>query len=168
MPATYQPLASTTLTTATATVTFSSIPSIYTDLVLVCNGYNATADNNVPRVTFNSDTATNYSITSIYGTGSAAGSTRASSQAALYLSYQGGWSTTSTNRATIVVNIMDYANTTTNKTILSRSNRADNMVEAIVGLWRKTPEAINRIDITVGAGTIADTSTFTLYGVKAG
>lgn len=166
MPKTYEPIATTTLGSASGTVTFASIPGTYTDLIIVMNGYNDTQDNFVPRLNFNNDTGTNYSITSVYGTGSAAGSTRASTQGALYVSYQGGWSTTSTNRATNIVHIQNYANTTTNKTVLSRANRADNMVEAIVGLWRSTA-AINEIDITVGAGTFAATSTFTLYGIKA-
>jgi hypothetical protein len=38
MAITYEPIATTTLGTAAASVTFSSISGAYTDLVLVCNG----------------------------------------------------------------------------------------------------------------------------------
>ena len=37
MAKTYTPIATQTLSTATANVTFSSIPSAYTDLVIVCD-----------------------------------------------------------------------------------------------------------------------------------
>jgi len=40
---TYTPIASVTLSSAQASVTFSSIPQTYTDLVLVVNGSTATS-----------------------------------------------------------------------------------------------------------------------------
>jgi len=61
MPATYEPIATTTLGSAAATITFSSIPATYTDLVIVFAG-TATANLN-PLMSFNSDSGTNYSTT---------------------------------------------------------------------------------------------------------
>jgi hypothetical protein len=62
---------------------------------------------------------------------------------------------------------MNYSNTTTNKTILSRINNAENSTVARVTLWRNTA-AISTIFLTEGNGAnfIAG-STFTLYGIKA-
>jgi len=60
---------------------------------------------------------------------------------------------------------MNYANTTTNKTILSRSNAADKGVMATVSLWRNTA-AINSITLLASANNFATGSTFSLYGVK--
>jgi hypothetical protein len=62
---------------------------------------------------------------------------------------------------------MSYANTTTNKTIITRSNNAGAGVCAAVCMERKTG-AITSITIDmVGTGTYSIGSTFTLYGIKA-
>ena len=75
MPATYEPIASTTLGTAAADITFSSIPGTYTDLVLVLYGGFATAASDL-YTQFNSDTGTNYSNSDLRGNGTAAAANR--------------------------------------------------------------------------------------------
>ena len=166
---TYTPIATQTLSSAAASVTFSSIPQGYTDLILVCNGYNATGDGNALRITFNGDTASNYSITNLSGTGSSASSGRVSNASNILLSYESGWDTTANDRGSIIINIMNYSNATTNKTLLSRANLANGTfpaTEAIVGLWRNTSAITS---LTVGnAATIATGSTFSLYGIQVG
>ena len=75
MPATYQPIETQTVSgTSTSTVTFSSIPQTYTDLVLVSAITQSADVSNYLR--FNSDTGTNYSRTRLVGTGSSATSVR--------------------------------------------------------------------------------------------
>lgn len=158
MASTYTPIATQTLGSSAATVTFSSIPSTYTDLVLVANG-SASASSDF-YIAFNSDFSSNYSRTVLYGTGSAAGSQRDSNLTRMLI---GAFYTNQVN----ILQIMNYSNTNTNKTVLSRSNGPSNVVEADVGLWRSTV-AINRIDLTVsGSNTFNTGSTFTLYGIKA-
>ena len=162
MATTYTPIATTTASGA-ATVTFSSIPNTYTDLVLI---YTATASSGTPDMTMrlNNDTAGNYSGTWLSGNGTSATSARdASSRTYMYLDSVSGISTTSANVS--IVNIMNYANTTTYKTVLARSSNANNGVDAFVNLWRATPAAINRIDLELTAGNVS--GTFTLYGIKA-
>lgn len=164
MPATYEPIATNTLVSATATVSFSSIPSTYTDLRVVVNAA-GTLTGYDPYIRFNGDTTTNYSITALYGTGSSAGSVRYSSQAQIRASSQAAMTTTiNTNH---LFDVFNYANTTTYKTVLIRANAAGTGVDAIVGLWRKTPEAINQIDVFVSGTTFIAGSTFTLYGIRA-
>jgi hypothetical protein len=77
---TYVPIATQTLGSATASVTFSSIPATYTDLVLIVAAQNVTASgvNNMALV-LNSDGGTNYSMTRLSGNGSTVSSDRASS-----------------------------------------------------------------------------------------
>jgi hypothetical protein len=58
---TYVAIAEQTLGTAAASVTFSSIPGTYTDLVLVISAQDTT--NNSFALICNSDTGTNYSRT---------------------------------------------------------------------------------------------------------
>lgn len=168
MPAgsTYTPIATTTLSTSTATVTFSSISGSYTDLVLICNIAQA-AGNNSLRIRYNSDTGTNYSRTYILGNGTSATSARTTSDVSGYLSEVTG---STTLEFAVIANIFNYSNTTTYKTHLSRSNRASSGVDATVGLWSST-SAITRIDLAMGGSfptnNFASGSTFTLYGIAS-
>ena len=79
MANTYTLISSNTLTSSAASVTFSSIPATYTDLVLRISARSdrvSTTDR--LRLTFNSDTATNYSNITLVGDGAAASSQNAS------------------------------------------------------------------------------------------
>ena len=163
MPSTYEPIATQTLGSAAASVTFSSIPATYTDLIIVTQAISASADD--VGIRFNSDSGTNYSQTWLSGNGSSAFSGRYSSSTSVYLDIYGSMGTTLFNNAN--VQIMNYSNTTTNKTFLSRSNRAGARVDAIVGLWRNTA-AITTIVLAPTSGVNFSTGcTFTLYGIKA-
>jgi hypothetical protein len=62
---------------------------------------------------------------------------------------------------------MNYANTTTFKTVLSKATSPSTFVRRYVGLWRKTPEAINRIYVFTDGDNFNIGTTFTLYGIKA-
>lgn len=167
MPAgsTYSTIATYTVPSAQASYTFSSIPSTYTDLVLVCSASASTQYD--LRLRFNGDTGSNYSYTVLYGTGSAAGSARDSNLNFAGIDYY-GVPTTTLGNSNQIVQFQNYSNTTTNKTWLSRANLASGGTDAIVGLWRSTA-AINSIYIAyIGtAYTIGTGSTFTLYGIAA-
>jgi hypothetical protein len=163
MATTYEPIATTTLGSAQSSVTFSSISGSYTDLVLITNS--ATGVNDIDMyIQVNSDTATNYSWTRLSGNGSAAASSRGSNSS---LGYRvGNMSGSNVGQNNAIVQFLNYSNTTTNKTILSRSNNASLLVEAYVGLWRST-SAITSMDIKTQSGNFSIGSTFTLYGIKA-
>jgi len=158
MAKTYEPIATTTLGSASASVTLSSIPGTYTDLILVFNG-SVTSGAVSVAVRFNGDTATNYSDTWLYGSGSSALSGRNTSANGIYAM------DISTSNATLVCQIQNYSNTTTFKTSLQRGNAASNAVTATVGLWRNTA-AINSVNLH-NANTFIAGSTFTLYGIKS-
>lgn len=159
MAGTYEAIATQTLGSSAATVTFSSIPSNYTDLILIATGKPTGAASMYMR--FNSDTGNNYSYTMIYG--NSAGSVAGYRLANIGVITYAVWRTTNPQYA--IVQIQNYSNTTTNKTCLMRSYDDDWTVRANSGLWRST-SAINRIDL------ISDSSydtgcIFTLYGIKA-
>ena len=169
MPATYDKIATTTLTSTQATVTFSSISGSYTDLVLVMSYRSDRASNqSYPNIRFNSDTGSNYSNTFLYGDGTSAISSRNSNQTSLALYEAVGNTATASVFAPVIVNINNYSNTTTNKNILVRggSTISGGIVSTQVGLWRST-SAITTILIYDGnSGTnIFSGSTFTLYGI---
>ena len=171
MTATYEKIATTTLGSASATITFTSISGSYTDLIIIMNGYSSNSDGFIPRLQFNSDTGSNYSRTILKGNGATAGSNRQSNQTVITLGQDVGWDTTSTEPAYTFVNIMNYSNTTTYKSVLFRDGAASGTypgTEAGVGLWRST-SAITSITITFGDPSYqaATGSTFTLYGIKA-
>ena len=156
MAKTYTPIATQTLSTATATVTFSSIPATYTDLVIVCSLGAASAGQDF-KLQFNGDTATNYSTTIFRGS-----STRSSNASFIYLDYTGA--TQNVVQSQYNININNYSNTTTYKTVLTRFSDATNNAEANVGLWRSTA-AINSIALAMTSGNLIVGSTFTLYGI---
>lgn len=155
---TYTPIATTTLGSATSSYTFSSIPSTYTDLVLIINGTASTTNNHLIR--FNGDTGTNYSTTDLYGDGSSAGSGRYSNATGIFI---GNGSNTNYTKIT---EIMNYSNTTTYKTLLNRQNAPAEAVATEVGLWRSTA-AINSITVYTAAGNMNTGTTLTLYGIQA-
>lgn len=165
MPATYEPIATYTIPSAVTSYTFTSIPSTYTDLVLVYTA--ATSSPADLYAQFNSDTGNNYSYTVLYASNSnTAGSSRTANQGYISLDYYGIPNTTLGNSVTIA-NFMNYSNTSTFKTTLARSNSASNGVDALVNLWRNT-SAINSIKIgSFTSTTLSTGSIFTLYGIKA-
>jgi hypothetical protein len=166
MPSTYEPIATTTLGSNQTNVTFSSIPSTYTDLILISNAKAVgLGGNQWYFLTFNSDTNSNYSMTFLSGNGSSASSGRYSNRSdGIFIG-----DTDNSDYMTMITHIMNYTNTTTFKTVLSRSSDSSDAVKAIVGLWRKTPEAITSLKITNQdiSNNLASGSTFTLYGIKA-
>jgi hypothetical protein len=74
---------------------------------------------------------------------------------------------TGTGRGLFSLFVMNYANTTTFKTVLHRMAFAGNATEAGVGLWRKTPEAITSMELFANGTTWISGTSFTLYGIKA-
>lgn len=161
---TYEKIATTTLSSAASSITFSSISSAYTDLrlVLVIPGSSATAN---VRIQYNSDTATNYSATYIAGNGTTATSSRRTSATSLTLT--DGVATSTTIPSFFTLDIFNYAGSTY-KTSLTTSNQDYNgsgSIESNVGLWRSTA-AINTILITTLTATTYNAgTTATLYGI---
>jgi hypothetical protein len=164
MAKTYEPIATNTLSSAAASYTFSSIPATYTDLVLIASPITIAADNLMMQ--FNGDTAANYSTTILFGTGSTAGSARQSNTAVPYLGYYAGSGTTANKNITII-NIMNYSNSTTYKTSVTRANNASDGVDAIVQLWRNTAAITSILLKQTGANNLQAGTVFTLYGIKS-
>jgi hypothetical protein len=168
MPTTYEPIATTTLGSASGSVTFSSIPSTYTDLVLIVNARQDTA---VAFQAFfcriNGDSGSNYSWTALAGNGSSAISERISSDNYCRLSTIPGNNAGSSTYGTAIVNFMNYSNATTNKTMMSRGSVASSDSSVSVSLWRNTSAITSFVLYTAGLNNWASNSSFTLYGIKA-
>lgn len=163
MPTTYEPIATTTLGSTSTLVTFSSIPATYTDLFVACQIKRTSATLNF-RLTLNNDTSALYSYTrlSAYSTTGIA-SDRITGGANFQPWFNGA---AFTNISNFTFNLMNYANTTTFKSVLFKNAEAGGEMTATVGTYQST-SAINRIDFTAGSNSFATGCTFTLYGIKA-
>jgi hypothetical protein len=170
MPNTYVALDQVTVSgTSTTTINFTNIPLDYTDLVIVVNCGISNPDYlNVRAGNGSVNTGSIYSQTVVEGNGSSATSSRGGNRTAFWAS----WTTTlmpTSVTANYIINIMNYSNTTTNKTFLSRGNVASAGVDAIVCDWNSTV-AINTISLFANSQDsryFLPGSTFSLYGIAA-
>ena len=165
MPATYEPIATQTLGSAAASITFSSIPATYTDLRLVVVHRLATSDGFLD-LTFNSDTSALYSETNLRGNGSSASSIRASGQTKIRNAFYSYLNWTALSE----MDVFSYAGSTNKTCLISTSaddNDAENYVSIIksVGLYRST-SAISSLTLTGVNSNINTGTTATLYGIK--
>jgi hypothetical protein len=156
---TYTPLATVTLGSAAASVTFSSIPATYRDLVIVFDASitsGATADY---QVLLNSSTTT-YNQSYTYGNG-----TTISGFTESNLSYA-PLGRASTAKGVQVWNFMDYSANDRHKIILDRGNAAgaDLLMRSV--RWNNT-SVITSIQIALPGTTIAAGTTVNLYGIAS-
>ena len=167
--ATYTPIASFTVSTAQASYTFTSVSGAFTDLVLIVNGQTSVNDREIRMQVGNgsADTGSNYSWTNILGYSGGAISQRGSSVAYCQISA----SSSNTVPGTYIAHLMNYANTTTYKTVLSRGNNVGttSVTDSHVSLWRSTV-AINTVKVfptTSGTPDFSVGTTLALYGITA-
>jgi hypothetical protein len=162
----YDSIATTTVGAGGASsVTFSSIPSTYTHLQIRTNELNSSSIASDLKITFNSDTGSNYSQHLLWGNGtspSAAGFTNQSYAVGAIMG-------STTAPAASVVDILDYTNTNKYTTVRGLSgvdvNGAGGFVFFNSSAWLNTA-AITSITLTAYAGTINQYSSFALYGIK--
>lgn len=161
---TYVALATQTLGSSAASVTFSSISSGYTDLRLVMQARTDTVNNvDYAVVKLNNDASSLYSRTEVYGDGTSAGSFRASNFLIGLSSTAAGGNTQIKSMTTM--DFMNYSNATTNKTVLYSQGSNDVALRG-VGLYRST-SAISTITLTPFYGSWQAGSTFTIYGIAS-
>ena len=160
LSSTMTPIATQTLTGDAGTITFSSIPQTYTDLVLV-SVFGASVGMDI-HVRFNGDNNNNYSAIRFFGNGTGGFVSRADDS--------GIQPRTSTNQVSTVTtilkeNIMNYTNTSIFKPVVGRYDYSG-QVETHAGLWRNTAAITSVSMVSIGQAFVTG-STFTLYGIKA-
>ena len=165
-------ISSQTLGGTTASVTFSSIPSTYNDLKLVVSARgDAAAYAVTAKLSFNGDSATNYSFTYIKGNSSSASSARVSSATIDNAITIDGSSNTSNTFGVAEIYIPNYNSTGSkpffdidvieqNDTTANHSN-----IQANAHLYRGG-SGISSIVLTPSSGNFVQYSTFTLYGIR--
>lgn len=151
-------LATTTLASASATVTFGGIPGGFRDLRLVINATVASGGGEVMYWRLNSDTGANYNYVQMDGNGSTTSSTSSANQTIQEI---GRFYATPT---VVTMDILDYSATDKHKTALSRTSGAANVVAALAARWASTA-VVTSITLSTSGANFAAGSTFSLYGI---
>lgn len=153
---TYIPLATVTLAGTATSVTFSSIPATYRDLVLVVNG----SASGLTDITWraNGDTGNNYAYVQMGNSGSSTFSNASSSENQAKIGNFG------TGQSTGLLQIMDYSATDKHKTALGRGNDTGSNLSVISTRWANT-DAIT--SVIIGGATYNSGTTFSLYGIAS-
>lgn len=165
----FESIQTVTVTSNTASITFSSIPSIYKDLQI--RMITKTNSFSVPglRIRFNSDTATNYSQHNLLGNGSSAFSQSTINATNISTIGPGAGNQGANMVGANIIDILDYASTVKNKTIRVLAgndfNAAGCNVGMTSGLWRNSSTAISSIYMETDTLFVGN-SYFALYGIK--
>jgi hypothetical protein len=168
MPTTYEKIQSTTLGSASSTITFSSIPATYTDLrLVVVASTTGTSDYNM-ALRFNGDTSGTYSR---MGFDAAGGNTIYNftnvNQTYIDWVYAHGANPTP---SLINYDIFSYAGSTYKTTLVTASHDTNTSgptaLGRIVALWRNTA-AITSIELSFASTNFAIGTIATIYGIKA-
>lgn len=163
-------IATTTLSTTAASITFSSIAADYTHLQvrgIARSSLSATAAGFIMRV--NSDSGSNYATHNLLGDGSITQGNGYSSNTYNYASsYMPAASATASIFGTVIMDILDYANTNKYKTmrqLYGTDLNGSGQVGLASGVWMNT-NAITSITLNFSTSDLVAYTSFSLYGVK--
>lgn len=172
VPPSYDSIATVTVGSGgSSSISFSSIPSTYTDLqvrALIRGTASTTAIS--ANMQFNSDTGSNYSYHELYGNGTTAQASAGTTQTRFFLHGNAPAATAlASSFGVAVMDILEYKNTNIYKTTRCLNgmdvNGSGGYILLDSGNWRNT-NAISSIQITPSSGNFAQYSKFALYGIK--
>ena len=162
---TYDLIASNVLTSSASSVTFSSIPATYRDLVFVAEWNVQSGFGTYVKVRFNSDSGTNYSLVEMKGDGASAVSTSSTGENGIFVGDYNA-APTANQKFLTIQQIMDYSATDKHKTVLERSNNASGVVTGWAHRWASTSAITSLQILCVSAGqTFSAGNSFYLYGI---
>jgi hypothetical protein len=170
MPNTYILISSNVLTSSAASVTFSAIPSTYTDLVLRISARNDRAvTNGTMNMRINGLTTSIYSFTFLEGNGSAASSNRSTAIANISDIPLVGSSTTSNTFSSIEIYLPSYTASQNKPVSIFGVNETN-----ATAIEMKANAALIQSTATVSSIELSNTSTFQfvsgssfyLYGIS--
>lgn len=164
MPATYDAIATTTLTSQQSSITFSSISAGYTDLRLVIEGIMST-NNVTPSLRFNSDSGTNYAYIGNYGDGSlTTASIQGTSQTGISFGLLRLWDVQ--NPFSRIVDIFSYADSGNKSILVQEINMTPSAGTAGFFAWRwGNTAAITSLTLVTNTGFFDVGFIATLYGI---
>jgi hypothetical protein len=172
--AAYELISTQLVSSSLSSLTFSSIPSTYNHLQIrfTCKTSSASLPIAV-AMWFNGDNAGNYSSHWMFGNGTSVYTDTAAPTIQVNI-YESSISSQDNRFGSAIVDVWDYKNTTTNKTVktiqgaIGTGTAGNGSVSISSGSWRNTA-AITSITFTSNGGgsrTIEPGSRFSLYGIK--
>lgn len=171
MPITYSPITTTTLNSTTSSVTFSSLPATFNDLVIIGQGKaNAPTSTLIDvGVRFNGDTSSNYSTVKVFSLSYSSSTQTTAINSVRAETYMDASATNNALGSGFKIDLFDYNTTYSYKNYLNRAacmTQADRGVFVTASTWKDTA-AITSITIYAdgGSGFYAGTY-FALYGIK--
>ena len=157
---TYTALANITLGSSASSVTFSSIPATYRDLVLIHAGTSSNTDVNTILARLNGDSGSNFFQVAMAGSsGGVSTFTFTGTGVSSGFSLSGDVSSNTTT-------IMDYSATDKHKTALSRQN-VSGVVRAVATRWANTAAVTSIVLVMDTGATFSSGTTFALYGIAS-
>lgn len=163
---TYVLLNQVTLAASASDVTFSSIPSTYGDLVVICSVKGTSSAGGLTfQLRLNGDSGNNYDDVVMGGSSGGIFSNAVDPGSGVRLTYSGS---NGTETCLFITNIMDYSSADKHKSVITRhSGGADGVrTDLFIGRWRNT-SPVTSVTIRPDANSIASGSTLSLYGVYA-
>ena len=148
-----------------ATITFAGLPTAGQYAHLQIRGSFSNSSGSVIRGRFNLDSGNNYSRHYMYGDGGSAVAGNDINFDYATFGYNAG---TTANYSASVVDILDYAATTKNKTVRTwtgSDNNGSGLIVFYSSGWYNTA-AINSITITSSGGNFTQHSQFSVYGIR--
>lgn len=160
--ATYDLIASNVLTSSASSITFSSIPSTYRDLVVIVQG----TSGSITTITLTANSETSYPFVDFYGWGASRGS-RSGTRSQIYGAFISGLA-----NGFSIFQIQDYSATDRNKGVLVRNNQplqnSPYVSEVITQAARiATNSAITTITVGLTGGSYNSGASFYLYGIAS-
>ncbi len=166
MPAgsTYTPIYSTTLSSAVADYTFSSIPGTYTDLIVIINGGTSSSGQSI-GMRFNGDSGNNYYSVDMWGNGTSPSFSRLASTSFIRVVGR-GIGTDSSLIDNSVTHIQSYSSSSLKKAVINRSTVSGG-VTASGGKWNSASAITSITFFGEGPSNLITGTTIALYGIKA-
>jgi len=155
-------------TGSSGVITFSSIPSTYKHLQLRLFVKDTGGLSPEIQVTFNSDTASNYSRHRLTGNGTSAAAFGAANTSNIPFIGQVGLPTAASTYGVAIIDILEYKNTNIYKTVRVLSGQDSNGsggIDFTSGSWRNTA-AISTVTVSLSGSNYTTASSIALYGIK--
>ena len=164
MANTYQLIEAKTLTTTTASITFSSIPQTYTDLLVLVSARGDAGGQRDCYISFNGSTS-NFSNRFI----EMSNNIISSGTTARYIGPVSGTTTTANVFSNAAIYIPNYTGSTyksfSGDFVAENNAQGTNAIDLSAQLWSDTA-AITSVGFAPSSGSFIQYSTFYLYGIK--